>query len=57
MIISDNSLKNIKKSINHDLKFLNILLRANRISLNASKTETIIFRVKSQGNIAKHLNE
>ena len=56
MILSDKSLKNIKKHINHDLKLLNTWLRANRISLNASKTEIILFRPKFQVNIAKHLN-
>ena len=56
LILSDKSLKNINKHINHDLKLLNTWLRANRISLNASKTEIILFRPKSQANIAKHLN-
>ena len=56
MIPSDKSLKNIKKHINHDLKLLHTWLRANRISLNAIKTEIILFRPKLQANIAKHLN-
>ena len=34
----------IQKQINRDLKFLCTWLRANKISLNASKTELIIFR-------------
>ena len=50
------SLKKINKHINHDLKLLNIWLRTNKISLNASKTEIILFRPKSQSNITKHLN-
>ena len=37
------------------MKLLNIRLRANKISLNASKTEIISFRPKSQSSI-KHLN-
>ena len=38
------------------MKLLNIWLRTNKISLNASKTEIILFRPKSQSNITKHLN-
>ena len=38
------------------MKLLNIWLRAKKISLNASKTEIILFRLKSQSNITKHLN-
>ena len=56
LLLSDKSLKKINKHINHDLKLLNIWLRTNRISLNASKTEIILFRPKSQSNITKHLN-
>ena len=56
LLLSDKSLKKINKHINHDLKLLNIWLRANKISLNASKTEIILFRPKSQSNITKHLN-
>ena len=56
LILSEKSLKNINKHINHDLKLLNTWLRANRISLNTSKTEIILFRPKSQVNIAKHQN-
>ena len=42
--------------MNHDLKLLNTWLRANRISINASKTEIILFKPKSWANITKHLN-
>ena len=56
LLLSDKSLKKINKHINHDLKLLNIWLRTNKISLNASKTEIILFRPKSQSNITKHLN-
>ena len=55
LLLSDKPLKKINKHINHDLKLLNIWLRANKI-LNASKTEIILFRPKSQSNITKHLN-
>ena len=56
LILCDKSLKNINKHINHDLKLLNTWLRANRISLNTSKTEIILFTPKSQANKTKHLN-
>ena len=56
LLLSDKSLKKINKHINHDLKLLNIWLWANKISLNARKTEIISFRPKSQSNITKHLN-
>ena len=55
LLLSDKSLKKINKHINHDLKLLNIWLRTNKISLNASKTEITLFRPKSQSNITKHL--
>ena len=55
LLLSDKSLKKINKHISYDLKLLNIWLRANKIPLNASKTE-IIFRPKSLSNITKQLN-
>ena len=41
-------LKKIRKYLNFDLRFLSNWLRANKISLNASKTELIIFRHPSK---------
>ena len=55
LLLPDKSLKKINKHISHELKLLNIWLRANKI-LNASKTEIILFRPKSQSNITKHLS-
>ena len=55
LIHSSTSLKKLNKNINHDLKLLCEWLRANKISLNASKTELIIFRTK-QKTISKNLN-
>ena len=49
------SLKKINKYINHDLSQIVQWVRANRISLNASKTEVILFRPKTK-TITKHLN-
>ena len=42
--IKNKSLKQIKKQLNLDLRNLNNWLKANKISLNASKTELLIFR-------------
>ena len=44
LLYVDNSMKKIQKYVNLDLKFLCKWLKANKISLNASKTELIIFR-------------
>ena len=56
LLYRNKSLKNINQNINHDLKLLSNWLRANKISLNASKTELILFRSKQNKNITKHLN-
>ena len=56
LLLVDNSLEEINKHINHDLKLLTTWLRASRISLNTSKTEMLLFRPKSKRNITKHLN-
>ena len=48
-------MKKINQHINHDIKHLSQWLQSNKISLNASKTETIIFKTKLK-NITKHLN-
>ena len=44
LLISNNSLKQLKKRLNLDLRKLVNWLKANKISLNASKTEMLIFR-------------
>ena len=46
ILYCSKSLKKINKCINHDLSQIVQWLRANRISLNAYKTELIIFRPK-----------
>ena len=56
LLLVNNFLKKISNHINHDLKLLTTWLRANRISLNTSKTEILLFRPKSKRNITKHLN-
>ena len=42
LLIKNNSPKQLQKRLNLDLRFLCNWLKANRISLNASKTELII---------------
>ena len=44
LLVTGKNLAVIQKQVNHDLKSLCTWLRANKISLNASKTELIIFR-------------
>ena len=44
LLINNNSLKQLKKHLNMDLKQLCNWLKANKISLNCSKTEYMIFR-------------
>ena len=48
ILYCNKSLKKINKYINHDLSQIVQWLRANRISLNANKTELIIFRPKNK---------
>ena len=44
LLYSNNSLKKVKIALNQDLAFLYDWLCANRLSLNAGKTEFIVFR-------------
>ena len=55
LLPTGKSLKRINKQVNQDLALICRWLRANKISLNTSKTEIIIFRPK-QKQITKHLN-
>ena len=55
LLCCNKSFKKINKHVNHDLKHLCQWLRSNKISLNASKTEIIIFKHK-QTIITKHMN-
>ena len=50
-----SSLKNVNKKLNHALSNLVQWLRANKILLNVSKTEIVIFKSHSK-QITKHLN-
>ena len=46
LFYSSNSLKDIEKKVNFDLKNIVQWLRANKISLNTDKTEIILLRAK-----------
>ena len=43
LLINNKSLKQLKKHLNYDLRFLNNWLSANKISLNTGKTELLLF--------------
>ena len=55
MLLVGKSLKKIKKYINHDMSLLCHWLKANKLSLNTSKTEIILFRSQHK-QINKKLN-
>ena len=55
LLLINKSLKQVNKLINHDLALLVQWLRANKVSLNTSKTEILLFRPKGK-TITKHLN-
>lgn len=55
LLLTSNSLKTINRQVNHDLSLISHWLKANKISLNTTKTEIIVFRPK-QKQITKHLN-
>ena len=40
----NNSIKKINKQVGHNLKYLSYWLNANKIYLNVSKTEVVLFR-------------
>ena len=44
LIHTSQSVKNLNKLVNHDMKHLNNWLSANKISLNIEKTELVIFK-------------
>ena len=55
LILTEKSMKKINKHINRDLKLDAEWIRADRLSLNTSKTELLIFKSKNK-IITKHLN-
>ena len=48
LILTDKSMENINKHINRDLQLVVEWVRANRLSLNTSKTELLIFKPKNK---------
>ena len=48
LLIHNNSLKQLKKYLNIALSNLCNWLKANKISLNASKTELVLFRLRKR---------
>ena len=51
----EKSLKQLNKKVNRDLKLTVEWVRTNKLSLNAKKTEIIIFKPRNK-TISKHLN-
>ena len=43
-----NSIKEINKTLNKDLKELSFWLNANKIALNVTKTEVILFKTRNK---------
>ena len=55
MLLVEKSLKKLNRHINRDLKLVVEWIRANKLSLNTSKTDLIIFKSRNK-TITKHLN-
>lgn len=55
LLLTGKSIKKLNAFVNHDLNMLCQWLRANKIALNASKTEIILFR-SNRKVLTKHLN-
>ena len=55
MLLVEKSLKKLNKDINRDLKLVVEWIRANKLSLNTSKTEFVIFKFRKK-TIMKNLN-
>ena len=56
LLLIDKSPKKINKLMNQDLSKLCKWLRANKISLNVSKTKIILFKTKTN-NVTKKFNK
>ena len=55
LLFVEKSLKQLNKKVNRDLKLTVEWVRTNKLSLNAKKTEIIIFKPRNK-TISKHLN-
>ena len=48
LLIVSNSVKKINREVNYNLRLINDWLKANKLSLNPSETEIIIFKAKTK---------
>ena len=55
LLIVSKSVKKINREVNYNLRLINDWLKANKLCLNPSKTEIIIFKAETK-KITKHLN-
>ena len=55
LLIASKSVKKINREVNYNLRLMNDWLKTNKLCLNPSKTEIIIFKAKTR-KITKHLN-
>ena len=55
ILLVEKSLKKLNKHTNRDLKLVVEWIRANKLSLNISKTELVIFKSRNK-TITKNLN-
>ena len=55
LLLIDKLVKKINKHINGDLKLTVDWIRANKLSLNASKTDIVLFKTRNK-KISRHLN-
>ena len=55
LLIVSKSVKKISREVNYNIRLINDWLKANKLSLNPSKTEIIIFKAKNK-KITEHLN-
>ena len=55
LLIASKSVTKVNREVNYKLRLINDCLKANKLSLNPSKTEIIIFKEKTK-KITKYLN-
>ena len=50
LFLSDKDISNLYKTMNQELKQVNLWLTANKLSLNVNMTQFMIFKSKKKGN-------
>jgi len=50
LFLSDKGISNLYKTMNQELKQVNLWLTANKLSLNVNMTQFMIFKSKKKGN-------